>query len=97
LSSRILRAGFGDGQIKFFESPFEEVADLGPIETHGTFFFSMGMTITASKGHPQIRLKGLLLPPFPEPATMLLLAFLLASGLVDLWDSRRKLGSNLYI
>jgi hypothetical protein len=61
-----LRAGFGDAQIKFFESPFEEVADLGPIETEGAFFFSMGMTITAGKDHSQIRLRGLLLPPFPN-------------------------------
>ena len=46
-----LRAGFGDARIKFFESPFEEVADLGPIETQGAFFFSMGMTITGGKDH----------------------------------------------
>jgi len=39
----------GDGQIKFFESPFEEVADLGPIEAQGAFFFSMGLTITGGK------------------------------------------------
>jgi len=39
----------GDSQIKFFESPFEEVADLGPVEAHGAFFFSMGLTITGGK------------------------------------------------
>lgn len=39
----------GDAQIKFFESRFEEVADLGPIEAHDAFFFSMGMTITGGK------------------------------------------------
>jgi acetoacetate decarboxylase len=39
----------GDSQIKFFESPFEEVADLGPIEAQTAFFFSMGLTITGGK------------------------------------------------
>jgi acetoacetate decarboxylase len=39
----------GDSQIKFFESPFEEVADLGPIEAQAAFFFSMGLTITGGK------------------------------------------------
>ena len=39
----------GDAQIKFFESPFEEVADLGPIEAQGAFFSSMGITITGGK------------------------------------------------
>jgi len=39
----------GDSQIKFFECPFEEVADLGPIEAQGAFFFSMGLTITGGK------------------------------------------------
>ncbi len=39
----------GDAQIKFFESPFEEVADLGSVEAQGAFFFSMGMTITGGK------------------------------------------------
>ncbi len=39
----------GDAQIKFFESPFEEVADLGPIEAQGAFFYSMGMTIKGGK------------------------------------------------
>jgi acetoacetate decarboxylase len=39
----------GDAQIKFFESPFEEVADLGPIEAQGAFFYSQGMTITGGK------------------------------------------------
>ena len=39
----------GDAQIKFFESPFEEVADLGPIEAQGAFFYSRGMTISGGK------------------------------------------------
>jgi acetoacetate decarboxylase len=39
----------GDAQIKFFESPFEEVADLGPVEAQGAFFYSMGMTISGGK------------------------------------------------
>jgi hypothetical protein len=39
----------GDSQIKFFESPFEEVADLGPIEDQAAFFFSMGLTITGGR------------------------------------------------
>jgi len=39
----------GDGQIKFFESPFEEVADLGPVEPQGAFFFSIGMTVSGGK------------------------------------------------
>jgi acetoacetate decarboxylase len=39
----------GDSEIKFFESPFEEVADLGPIEPQAAFFFSMGLTITGGK------------------------------------------------
>jgi len=39
----------GDAQIKFFESPFEEVADLGPVEPQGAFFFSRGMTIRGGK------------------------------------------------
>jgi hypothetical protein len=42
------------------------VADLGPIETQGAFFFSMGMTITGGEDHSQIRLRGLLLPSFPN-------------------------------
>jgi acetoacetate decarboxylase len=39
----------GDAQIKFFESPFEEVADLGPVKAQAAFFFSMGLTITGGK------------------------------------------------
>jgi acetoacetate decarboxylase len=39
----------GDSQIKFFESPFEEVADLGPVEVQAAFFFTMGLTITGGK------------------------------------------------
>jgi acetoacetate decarboxylase len=39
----------GDSQIKFFESPFEEVEDLGPVEAQEAFFFSMGLTITGGK------------------------------------------------
>jgi len=46
---RIKDVWAGDGQIKFFESPFEEVADLGPVEVQGAFFFSMGMTISGGK------------------------------------------------
>jgi len=39
----------GDGNLKFFDSPFEEVADLGPIKVTGAFYFSMGMTITGGE------------------------------------------------
>lgn len=39
----------GDGDVKFFPSPFEEVADLGRIKATGAFYFSMGMTITGGE------------------------------------------------
>ena len=39
----------GDGAIRFFTSPFEEVADLGPIRTEGGFSFSVGLTISGGK------------------------------------------------
>jgi acetoacetate decarboxylase len=39
----------GESLIKFFESPFEEVADLGPVKAQAAFFFSMGLTITGGK------------------------------------------------
>lgn len=39
----------GDAEIRFMASPFEEVADLGPIEVTGGFSFSLGMTITGGK------------------------------------------------
>lgn len=39
----------GEGQVKFMESAFEEVADLGPLEMLGGFYFSMGLTIKGGK------------------------------------------------
>lgn len=39
----------GDGELQFFDSPFEEVADLGPLTVTGAFYFSMGMTITGGE------------------------------------------------
>jgi acetoacetate decarboxylase len=39
----------GKGEIAFFPSPFEEVADLGPVEVQGAFYFSIGMTITGGE------------------------------------------------
>ena len=39
----------GDGDLKFFASAFEEVADLGPVKATGAFYFSMGMTITGGE------------------------------------------------
>jgi len=39
----------GEGDLKFFASPFEEVADLGPIKITDAFYFSIGMTITGGK------------------------------------------------
>lgn len=39
----------GEGELKFFDSPFEEVADLGPVTVTGAFSFSMGMTITGGE------------------------------------------------
>jgi acetoacetate decarboxylase len=39
----------GKGELKFFTSPFEEVADLGPIKVTGAFYFSIGMTITGGE------------------------------------------------
>jgi acetoacetate decarboxylase len=39
----------GDGTIQFLASPFEEVADLGPVRAEGGFSFSIGMTISGGK------------------------------------------------
>jgi len=39
----------GDAGIRFMPSPFEEVADLGPVEALGGFFFRIGLTITGGK------------------------------------------------
>jgi acetoacetate decarboxylase len=39
----------GDGTIRFFPSPFEEVYDLGKLEVTGGFFYSLGLTITGGK------------------------------------------------
>ncbi|HOW53239.1 MAG TPA: acetoacetate decarboxylase family protein [Syntrophorhabdaceae bacterium] len=35
----------GDGDVKFYGSEFEEVADLGPVEVTGAFYFGLGITI----------------------------------------------------
>jgi hypothetical protein len=39
----------GDAEIRFIPSPFEEAADLGPLEVTGGFFFSLGTTITGGQ------------------------------------------------
>jgi acetoacetate decarboxylase len=39
----------GDGEIRFMSSPFEEVADLGPVEAVEGFAFSIGLTIAGGK------------------------------------------------
>jgi acetoacetate decarboxylase len=39
----------GDARIEFFPSPFEEVADLGPVTATSGFSFSLGLTITGGK------------------------------------------------
>jgi acetoacetate decarboxylase len=39
----------GKGDLKFFSSPFEEVAELNPVKATGAFYFSMGMTITGGE------------------------------------------------
>ncbi len=46
---RIKDAWSGKAEIKFFESPFEEVADLGPVEARGAFFCAQGMTFSGGK------------------------------------------------
>ena len=39
----------GDGDIRFMSSPFEEVADLDPIQATGGFSFGLGLTISGGK------------------------------------------------
>jgi acetoacetate decarboxylase len=46
---KVADAWTGDAEIRFMPSPFEEVADLGPLEVTGGFFFSLGITITGGK------------------------------------------------
>ena len=49
VDARVADAWAGDADIAFAPSPFEEVADLAPIEVGGGFAFSMGITITGGK------------------------------------------------
>jgi acetoacetate decarboxylase len=46
---KVANAWAGDGEVRFMASPFEEVADLGPVKVTGGFFFSIGLTITGGK------------------------------------------------
>jgi acetoacetate decarboxylase len=46
---RVADVWAGDAELKFFESAVEEVADLAPLEAHGGFFHSMGLTINGGK------------------------------------------------
>ncbi len=39
----------GKGELKFFDSPFEEAAGFGPIKVTDAFYFSIGMTITGGE------------------------------------------------
>lgn len=53
-SSVVTDVRFGDvwaaeTQLNFFDSAFEEVADLRPIEMLGGFYYSIGLTITGGK------------------------------------------------
>lgn len=47
--AKIAGAWAGEGDVTFFESPFEELTDLGPIAAEGAFYFSLGFTITGGE------------------------------------------------
>jgi acetoacetate decarboxylase len=47
--ARVADVWVGDGDVRFMESPFEEVADLGRVEAKEAFYFSMGITITGGQ------------------------------------------------
>lgn len=46
---KVAGAWKGDAQIVLFQSPFEEVADLGRLEVTGGFLYSLGLSITGGK------------------------------------------------
>jgi len=46
---KVGEAWAGDAEISFMPSPFEEVADLGPVRATGGFSFMLGITITGGK------------------------------------------------
>jgi Acetoacetate decarboxylase len=45
----VANAWEGAAEIRFWPSPFEEVADLGPVEALKGYHFSLGITITGGK------------------------------------------------
>jgi acetoacetate decarboxylase len=47
--SKVANIWAGDADIKFFNSDFEEVNDLSPLEVTGGFYSEMGFTITGGK------------------------------------------------
>jgi acetoacetate decarboxylase len=46
---KVAGAWTGSGEVRFFPSPFEEVADLGAVEVLGGYFYSLGITITGGR------------------------------------------------
>jgi len=46
---RVADVWVGDGDVMFHTSEFEEVADLGPVEVTGAFYYSLGITITGGE------------------------------------------------
>jgi acetoacetate decarboxylase len=47
--AKIANVWAGDSSVKFMDSAFEEVADLGPVKAKGALYFSMGITITGGQ------------------------------------------------
>jgi acetoacetate decarboxylase len=47
--AKVADAWKGEGKVEFFPSPFEEVADIGPVEVTAAYYFSLGITITGGK------------------------------------------------
>jgi acetoacetate decarboxylase len=47
--AKIAGAWAGEGDVSFFESPFEELTDLGPIVAEDAFYFSLGFSITGGE------------------------------------------------
>lgn len=46
---RITDVWFGEGAIKLFDSPFEDLSGLGPVKVTGGLYFSMGLTIAGGE------------------------------------------------